>query len=115
MLDRPVSYLGSPIKVTEEARYKESSRFFRVASNIGLSRRKSTLSKFCRYIRYGFLSVQDAQDLLLGRLPLLKLRRYQLAKYWIRNHFLSENWFYFYPSMLWREKDAEAVNITVFP
>lgn len=114
-MNKPESYLGSPIKLTEEARYNESTRFFRVASSLGLARRKSTLTKFCRFIRYGVLSAQDAQDLLFNRLPYGKLMRYSLMKYWISNHFIEESWFYFNSFMVWPVNPTEVENTIVFP
>lgn len=112
--NKPLSYLGSPIHKTEEARANDARGFFRVASSLGLGRRTS-LVKFARYIRYGFLSVRDAQDLLLGRLDPAKTYLYSLAKYWISSGFVSEDWFYFKSSALWQEVDAaEAENTTLF-
>ena len=106
---KPLSYLGSPIHKTEEARANDARGFFRVASALGLGRR-STLVKFARYIRFGFLSVRDAQDLLLGRLESKKVARYSLAKYWISSGYETEYWFYFNPKQLWHaEEDAEKV------
>lgn len=93
-LARPCSYLGSPIKMTEAARLNDSRAFFRVSVNLSLARR-TTLVKFARYIRYGFLSMQDAQDLILGRLPRDKLRAYQLAKFWISYWDFPESFFLF--------------------
>lgn len=110
----PTSFLGSPIFKTESARLDEARRFFRVAENLALGR-KSTLQKFARYIRFGLLSVLDAESLLLGRLPLDKLRRYQLAKYWISYGFVPESWFYFNPAQLWQKEEMDAENIIPFP
>lgn len=110
----PVSYLRSPIKVTEQARLNDSLAFFRVCSHLGLAR-KATRVKFARYIRYGFLSVQDAQDLLNGRLSREKLYRYSLAKYLISFRYLPESWFYFNKSALWQEEEKKVVNTTLFP
>lgn len=109
----PLSYVGTRIYKTELARLNEARRFFRVATFLSLGR-KRTLEKFARYIRYGFLAVADAQDLLLGRLPLEKLRRYQLAKYWISSGFDSESAFYFDPVQLWPEKEKDEESITLF-
>lgn len=115
MINEPCSFLGSPIFKTESARINEARRFFRVAQNLALGR-KGTLQKFARYIRYGLLSVSDAEQILLGRLSLEKLRRYQLAKYWISSGFDSEQSFYFNPSQLWQKEVVEKVeNITLFP
>lgn len=114
---KPCSYLGSPIHKTDEARANDARGFFRVASSLGLGRRTS-LVKFARYIRFGFLSVRDAQDLLLGRLAPEKTYRYSLAKFWIKAGFVPESWFYFNPKALWQEaEDVEkvVVNITLFP
>lgn len=110
----PVSYLRSPIKVTEQARLNDSLAFFRVCSHLGIAR-QSTRVKFARYIRYGFLSVQDAQDLILGRLPDWKLMRYALAKYWITAGFFPEEWFYFKKSALWLVEEEKVVSTTLFP
>lgn len=110
----PLSYVGTRIYKTESARLNEARRFFRVASSLSLGR-KRTLEKFARYIRHGFLSVVDCQDLLLGRLSLDKLRRYQLAKYWISSGFDKESAFYFNPSQLWPEKEKDVESITLFP
>lgn len=110
---RPNSFLGSVVHATEEARFNDSVRFFRVASALGIARR-STLLKFSRYIRYGFLSVQDAQDLIYGRLSREKVYRYSLAKYWIKCGFVEESWFYFKPSALWRVDVPKLENITLF-
>lgn len=113
-LARPVSYLRSPIKVTEQARLNDSLAFFRVCSYLGIAR-KSTRVKFARYIRYGFLSVRDAQDLLNGRLSREKLYLYSLAKYLIASWDLPESWFYFKKSALWHEEDEKVVSTTLFP
>ena len=114
-LTTPLSYLRSPIHVTEGARLKESLAFFRVCTNLGIARR-ATLVKFARYIRFGFLSSKDAQDLILGRLSDWKLMRYALAKYWISAGFVPEEWFYFNPKALWHEeKDVVLENIIRFP
>lgn len=113
---KPCSYLGSPIHKTEEARANDARGFFRVCDSLGIGRR-STLVKFARYIRFGFLSVRDAQDLLLGRCDPAKTARYSLAKYWISSGFCPEEWFYFNPKSLWPEEVAvkEVVNTTLFP
>lgn len=112
---KPCSYLGSPIHKTEEARADDARRFFRVCVSLGLGRRTS-LVKFARYIRGGFLSVRDAQDLLLGRLSPEKVNRYSLAKYWIRSGFVPEEWFYFEPRSLWLEEKEKLVeSTTLFP
>lgn len=113
-----LSYLGSSIHRTPEARLNDALRFFKVSSNLRLARR-CTLEKFARYIRHGFLSVQDAQDIILDRLPKLKMRRYNLAKYWISSGFESESAFYFVPlEAIWqKEEEAGKVveNTTLFP
>lgn len=110
----PLSYVGTRIYKTESARLNESRRFFRVASSLSLGR-KRTLEKFARYIRHGFLAVADCQDLLLGRLSQDKLRRYQLAKYWISSGFDEESAFYFNPAQLWPEKEKDVESIILFP
>lgn len=109
----PTSVLGSRIFKTESARLSEALRFFRVAQNLSLCR-KGTLSKFARYIRHGFLSLDDAQALLLGRLSVEKLNRYTLVKYYISSGFDDESSFYFKPSQLW-PKDAEKVVESIIP
>lgn len=111
---KPLSCVGTPIMATESARLNASSRFFRVSSNLSLAR-KSTLLKFTRYIRFGLLAPQDAQDLILGRLPLRKLRKYQLVKYWISSGFDREHSFYYSPTQLWHEKENPVESITLFP
>lgn len=112
---KPCSYLGSPIHKTVEARADDARRFFRVSFSLGLGRRTS-LIKFARYIRGGFLSVRDAQDLLLGRLPQEKVNRYSLAKYWISSGFVPEEWFNFEPRSLWsEEKEKVVASTTLFP
>ena len=114
-LASPVSYLRSPIKVTEQARLNDSLAFFRVCSHLGIAR-KSTRVKFARYIRYGFLSVRDAQDLINGRLSREKLYLYSLAKYLIVSWDLPESWFYFNKSALWQEEEEKVVaSTTLFP
>ena len=112
--NEPLSYVGTRIYKSESARLGEARRFFRVASSLSLGR-KSTLAKFARYIRHGFLAVSDCQDLLLGRMTLDKLRRYQLAKYWISSGFDEESAFYFNPAQLWPEKEKDVESITLFP
>lgn len=113
-----LSYLGSSIHRTPEARLNDALRFFKVSLNLRIARR-STLEKFARYIRHGFLSVQDAQDIILDRLPKSKMRRYNLAKYWISSGFESESAFYFVPlEVIWQKEEEvgkEVVNITLFP
>ena len=113
-LYEPCSYLGSSIFKTESARLNEARRFFLVAENLALGR-KSTLQKFARYIRYGVLSVSDAESLLLGRLPVQLLRRYQLFKYWISSGFDKESSFYFNSAQLWQKEENPVESITLFP
>lgn len=113
MWTKPLSYLLSPIHKTEQARVNDARAFFRVSSNLGIARR-STLVKFARYIRFGFLSLSDAQGIILNRLPAEKMHRYQLAKFWISFWNVPEHSFYFNPSALWPEVE-KVESITLFP
>ena len=110
---KPLSCLLSPIHMTEGARINDARAFFRVSTNLGLARPR-TLQKFSRYIRYGILSVSDAEGIILNRLPKDKMYKYQLFKYLVSEGWTTEQSFYFNPSQVWQ--DFEKVeNITLFP
>ena len=100
--------------MTESARVNDARAFFRVSTNLNLAR-CSTLKKFSRYIRFGVLSLSDAEGILLNRLSADKLRRYQLLKYWISSGFDVESSFYFNPSQVWQDTEKEVENIIPFP
>lgn len=111
---RPLSCLLSPIHMTEMARVNDARAFFRVSSNLGLARPR-TLKKFSRYIRFGVLSVSDAEGIILNRLPVDKMRKYQLIKYLISYGWINEESFYFNPSQVWHDIPEKVESITLFP
>lgn len=90
----------------------DARAFFRVASNLGLCRSR-TLQKFSRYIRYGVLSVSDAQGIILNRISSVKMQKYQLMKYWISDGWIPESSFYFNPVQLWPDL-GKVESITLF-